>query len=291
MKVLTLIFLLLLSTYSLAITTIHTVGKQKPDDASHDYFIGLLRLALTETTNEYGKATIKTLPQPGQERMLRLLAADKFYDVIWAGGSEERDRKLLKIAFPLFKGGLGWRGMVIHRSNAKTFSLYESLSELRTAVACQGSHWPDADILEQSGLTVYRVGHFDAMLQMVALQRCDYLPLSIFEGQAELDIVQEAFPHLMFYQNLIIKYSITMNFFVNVNNQTLADRLTLGLNRLHNSGAFDSYMTQHPLTKHAFPLTKFSSAKVITLNNTNVYDNELKEYGLKWPKKNAVITK
>lgn len=285
MKLTILAFLLLLSSNSFANTTIHTAGKQKPDDASHDYFIGLLRLALTETTAEFGKAIIKTIPQPGQERMLKLLAAGKFYDVIWAGNSKKRDEQLLKIPFPLFKGGLGWRGMIIRLQDKSNFASINTISKLRKAIACQGAHWPDADILEQAGLTVYRVGHFDAMLHMIELKRCDYLPLSIFEGQAELDIVQKSFPNLIFYQDLIIKYPISMNFFVNVNNTKLANRLTLGLKKLDDSGALLNYMTSHPLTKHAFPLTKFMSAKVITLNNTNNHSINLDRYGFKWPKK------
>jgi len=285
LKLITLVLLLAFSSNSFAIITIHTVGKQKPDDASHDYFIGLLRLALNETTTEYGKAIVKTIPQPGQERMLKLLAAGQFYDVLWAGDSKKRDAELLKIHFPLFKGGLGWRGMIIRHQDKEKFASYNNLSELSGAIACQGAHWPDADILEQSGLTVYRVGHFDAMLQMVALQRCDYLPLSIFEGQAELDIVQESFPNLIFYQDLIIQYSLKMNFFVNANNNKLANRLTLGLTRLNNTGALYHYMKHHPLTKHAFPLTKFKGAKVIKLKNADEHNSELEQFGFKWPNK------
>ncbi len=275
----------MLSANSFATTTIHTVGKQKPDDASHDYFIGLLRLALTETTAEYGKAVIKTIAQPGQERMLKLLADDKFYDVIWSGGSKKRDAELLKVPFPLFKGGLGWRGLIIRQQDKKKFASFNNISELSGTIACQGAHWPDADILEQNGLIVYRVGHFDAMLHMVSLQRCDYLALSIFEGQAELDVVQESFPNLIFYQDLIIKYSISMNFFVNINNTQLANRLTSGLRKLNASGALYHYMTHHPLTKHAFPLTKFKTSTVITLNNADADNIELNRYSFKWPNK------
>jgi len=285
LKLILLAFLLVSSINSFAVTTIHTVGKQKPDDASHDYFIGLLRLALTETTAEYGEAVIKTIPQPGQERMLKLLADGKFYDVIWSGDSKKRNAELLKVPFPLFKGGLGWRGLVIRQQDKQKFASFNNISELSGTIACQGAHWPDADILEQNGLIVYRVGHFDAMLHMVALQRCDYLALSIFEGQAELDVVQESFPNPMFYQELIIKHPISMNFFVNASNNKLANRLTLGLKRLNDSDVLYHYMIHHPLTKHAFPLTKFKSSTVIKLNNADADNIELERYGFQWPNK------
>ena len=52
-----------------------------------------------------------TVPFPGQERTLKFLALGAFYDVIWTANSDVRDTRLLKIPFPLFRGGLGWRGM------------------------------------------------------------------------------------------------------------------------------------------------------------------------------------
>jgi hypothetical protein len=277
------ILLLLISAQCLSVTTVTTTGKQKPDDASHDYFIGLLRLALIETSEEYDYAVLQTVPYPGQERMLKLLALGAFYDVVWAGNSHIREEDLHKVPFPLFRGGLGWRGMIIRQQDIVKFSQFTSKKDLNNVIACQGLHWPDADILEHAGLSVARVGHFDAMLQMVELKRCDYLPLSIFEGQAELDVVQSSFPNLVFYQDLIIQYPLSMHFFVKSNNKQLADRLYLGLKRLYNSGDYFKYMKSHPLSHHAFPLSKFKNSKVIRLENPNNAQAELDKFGLAWP--------
>lgn len=278
--------LLLISLHCFAVTTVTTTGKQKPDDASHDYFTGLLRLALIETADEYGYAVLHTVPYPGQERMLKLLSLGAFYDVVWAGNSDLRQTKLHKVNFPLFRGGLGWRGMIIRQEDKAKFSKITSINTLKDLIACQGLHWPDADVLEHAGLPVARVGHFDAMIQMVALKRCDYLPLSIFEGKAELAIVKDSFPSLVFYEDLIIKYPLNMHFFVKSNNKELAKRLSLGLERLFHSGKFDNYMKEHSLTKHAFPLSKFQKSRVIMLENPNEKYSELVEFDLKWPKGN-----
>lgn len=280
------LLILLFSFKCFAVITVTTTGKQKPDDASHDYFIGLLRLALIETSQEYENAIIQTVPHPGQERVIKLLAMGAFYDVAWTGTSNARDEKLHKVPFPLFKGGLGWRGLIIRRDTQERFSGVKSVAELKDTILCQGSHWPDADILEHNGLTVYRAGHFDAMLQMVVLKRCDALPLSVFEGQAELKLVQKSFPELMFYQGLIIRYPLTMHFFVNLAKDELAERLNTGLERLQSSGQFDQYMQQHRLTKNAFPLSQFIDAQVINLNNPEIENKSPNKYFLKWPKHN-----
>jgi hypothetical protein len=165
------ILLLLVSVHCLAVTTITTTGKQKPYDASHDYFTGLLRLALIETADEYGYAVLHTVPYPGQERMLKLLALGAFYDVVWAGNSTARESTLHKVNLPLFRGGLGWRGMIIRQQDSDKFSKITSIKDLDGLIACQGLHWPDADVFEHAGLAVARVGFFDAMLQMVELNR------------------------------------------------------------------------------------------------------------------------
>ncbi len=277
------ILLLLVSVYCHAVTTVTTTGKQKPDDASHDYFTGLLRLALIETADEYGYAVLQTVPYPGQERMLKLLALGAFYDVVWAGNSITRESQLYKVNFPLFRGGLGWRGMIIRQQDSGKFSKIKSVKDFAGLIACQGLHWPDADVLEHAGLAVARVGFFDAMLQMVEMKRCDYLPLSVFEGQAELAAVKESFPNLIFYQDIIIQYPLTMHFFVKHNDADLAKRLTLGLQRLYESGSFERYMKEHPLTKNAFPLTKFEHSTVIKLDNPNSTPADLERFGLVWP--------
>lgn len=283
MKLLSFLLFFILSFNCLALTTVTTTGKQKPDDASHDYFINLLRLALIVTSEEYGNAIIRTVPHPGQERVIKLLAMGAFYDVAWTGTSIARDTQLHKVPYPLFRGGLGWRGMVIRRDNQQRFSSIQSIKDLKGTIACQGSHWPDADILEHNGITVYRVGHFDAMLQMIVLKRCDFLPLSIFEGEAELALVQQSFPELMFSQELILRYPLTMHFFVNLEKAQLAKRINQGLEKLHASGELSRYMQTHPLTKNAFPLSKFGNAQVLELINPE--SQEPNPYTFKWPNK------
>jgi hypothetical protein len=285
MKPTLLVCLLFISFYTFSVESITTVGKQKPDDASHSYFIGLLKLALEETEQRYGKTIIRTVPHPGQERVMRLLADGNFYDIVWSGSSIKRNNVLLNIPFPIFKGGLGWRGMVIRKQDSERFSKINSINDLSQLIACQGLHWPDADVLELNGLSVYRASRFDAMLQMVVLKRCDYLPLSIFEGEAELALVSKSFPELVFQQDVILKYPLMMNFFVHKNNFALAERIFLGLTKLDESGRYLHYMQQKRLTKNAFPLEKYRSSKVIELKNTNINNAELKEFGLDWPKK------
>ncbi|MGJ8692823.1 MAG: substrate-binding periplasmic protein [Thalassotalea sp.] len=246
------------------VITIHTTGPQKQNDASHDYFISLLSLALN-SNNPAQQYQIKNVPHAGQARVLKLMEQGRYYDVIWSGYSAKRTQKLIHIPFPLFKGGLGIRGAIIRKDDT-SLSQIQGLDDLRNKVICQGLNWPDAVILKNAKLNVVEVNHFDAMLKMVALKRCDLLPLSIFEGQSELNAVQELFPNLIFSTNFLITYYLEMNFYVNKSNQALADKITAGLEKLAVSGKFNAFMAQHSLTKNAFPLSRYVKANQVKLN-------------------------
>lgn len=265
-------------SYVCALSSITTIGPQRVTDVSHTYFISLLELILTATETSASPTQINLVPYPGQGRTIALMANSDLFDVIWTAESPERNAKIRKIPIPLLKGGLGIRGLVIRSSDASNFSNYNT-KQLRSKIACQGMHWPDADILQNSGFNVHRVLHFDAMLEMLSLERCDYLPLSIFEGKAELDIVKSVFPELTFYQGTIIRYPLAMYFYVRKDNPELADRLLMGLQILESKGELMRLMQTHPLTKTAFPLEQYEDSQIINLNSPhNAYSSAEQAY-------------
>lgn len=256
----------LIVTFCYAENTVTTIGPQRVNDVSHTYFLSLLESALKITNVGQEPTQLKVVPFPGQGRTIALMHNSSLIDVIWTAESPDRNEKILRIPVPLLKGGLGVRGLAIRVSDKAMFSAIEP-HDLRAKLACQGMHWPDSDILENSGFKVHRVLHFDAMLEMLTLNRCDFLPLSIFEGQAELEVVKTVFPELTFYQDLLIKYPLAMYFYVNKNKPQLQQRLSLGLQKLQDNGELLRLMQTHPLTKNAFPLSQYDNARIITINN------------------------
>ena len=245
--------------------TINTIGPQKQNDASHDYFVSLLSLALN-AHDDNKSYQIKTLPHAGQARAVKLLEQGLYYDVIWSGYSAERSKNLIRVPFPLFLGGLGIRGAIIRKSNT-SYARLNTLEELREKIICQGLNWPDAKILQRAKLNVVEVGHFDAMLEMVSLKRCDLLPLSIFEGQSELNAVQASFPNLTFSTEVLLSYYLEMNFYLNKSNQALAEQIHLGLKKIANNGQLKQFMGQHPLTQNAFPLSSYQHLTSINIES------------------------
>lgn len=241
------------------IEQIRVLDQRKPDDASHKYYVELLELVLDASAPEYGPARLLFFKYPTHERSMRMLASGGELDVAWGGDSRWRSANLLKVDFPLMKGGLGWRGMVVRKEDQPKISSFRSVADFNRErlVACQGLNWPDVTYLRSAGFKVLEVRSLDSMMNMVGNQRCDFLPLSVYEGQTEVQSVSHRFKNLTFIYEPILRYPLKMYFFVNVDKPKLSGRLLSGLLIIQASGEFDRFIRQHPLTQHAFPLSRF----------------------------------
>lgn len=253
------------------VTTIFTPGPQKKEDASHVFFVDLATIALAKSGGNY---IIELSPYAGQGRTIELMAQNKTYDFLWSASSTERYEKLLQVKFPLFKGGLGWRGSIIRNEFSGEFSRIRSIKELSKYVACQGLHWPDADILTHAGLAVQRMEKFDDMVKMLDSKRCDYLPLSLFEGRAELALIQHRYPDLVFSTALILHYPLVMNFYVRPDYPQLATDLLVGLKKMETESRVLDYLKRHTLTKSAFPLSQFEDSTILDMENSEFTEHQ-----------------
>lgn len=194
---------------------IRVLDQRKPDDASHRYYVELLELILDASAPEYGPAQLLFFEYPSHARSMRMLASGGELDVAWGGDSRWRSTHLLKVDFPLMKGGLGWRGMVVRKGDQYKISGFRSIADFNRErlVACQGLNWPDATILRHAGFRVLEVQGLDSMMNMLGNLRCDFLPLSVYEGQTEVEAVAHRFKNLTFIYQPIIRYPLNMYFF------------------------------------------------------------------------------
>lgn len=272
---------------------IHTLGQQSVQEASHAYYQDLLALVLKNTEAEFGKAEIRELPPPSQGDMHYLLMKGDFIDLHRFGTDLKVEQDLLPIRVPLLAGGLGWRGLMIRKSDAMAFSQLNNISQLKNLTACQGHLWPDATILEHAGLKVLRVDGYDQMLQMLSKKRCDYFPRSIFEGPSEVRQFSKHYPDLYFETDVLLKYPYAMYFFVKKDNLPLAARLERGLSELALSGKLQQFMQQHSVTRHVFPLSQYRDSLVFNLVNPILPEQtpvDQPEYWLQLPSTTRVVT-
>lgn len=111
--------------------------------------------------------------------------------------------------------------------------------------AIQGINWPDVIKMRNAGLTVETIQWPPTnMHKLVSEGIVDYYPRSVLEVFHELQSINN--PQRAIEKNLMLVYDIEDYFFVAKENKKLADRVTLGLQRIIQNGRFDNYMKQFP---------------------------------------------
>ncbi|QIR13150.1 substrate-binding periplasmic protein [Shewanella aestuarii] len=251
--------------YSTAREVIRVEAIQSDDNRSYVYFVDLLHEVLAKTDAENGLVEVQAVDiYVSQARAFQLLKTGQL-DVIWAGTNLEREQQFAAIPIPLIGGLLGIRVPVIRQESLSQFEAITSADELKQLEACQGSQWPDTDILAFNGYKVERVISFNLMYSMLQQGRCDYFLRGMNEVYAEL--TAPANKNLIAFEGIVLRYPLPMYFFVAKNNQALQQRITLGLQRMVDSGELNAFIKQHPTTRDIFPLTQFSQSLIFELTN------------------------
>lgn len=234
-----------------------------------DLFNLLLTRSLDVTTTKYGEYEIDyRFFDVYQNRSMRMLQSGEL-DIMYVMTNKEREAQYLAVKFPLVKGLLGHRLIVVNREN---LSQYQGISkeQLSQKVACQGTHWPDTQILEANQFNVVKVLNLESMYKMLDKGRCDYFPRSVLEVNSELERFAKVHPRLAIVKDVMLVYPAPVYFFVKKSNQALAKRLLDGLTILSDSGEMEKLLVSQPLTKHVFPLSQWQEVKQIHLFNPNL---------------------
>jgi hypothetical protein len=170
-----------------AVVDVRIRAPQSESDVVHGYFWDLLALALKKTDAEYGAArVVVTSFNITQKRALASLDKGNHIDINWVG-TNKGESQYLPIRVPLNMGLLGYRLLAIQKAREAEFDRIETVEELKMLSACQGTHWPDSDILERAEFNVARVVHFESMYKMLLAGRCDFFPRSFTEGYGEVE--------------------------------------------------------------------------------------------------------
>lgn len=219
------------------------------DDPFRRYCIEALKLAAQRSGESY---VLEPVPLPvGQGRVIRQMAAGEGpLQLIWSMTSEQRERQLLPLRIPLDRGLMGWRLLLIRRSDRALFAGMRGLQELRALTAGQMHDWPDTEILRANGLQVGTSSAFESLFTMLEHGRTDYFPRSVLEVEDELQRFG-AGRKLIIAPGLMLRYPTAFYFFVKPGERQLAEDLARGLERAVADGSLLGLFLLHmrPLLK------------------------------------------
>lgn len=229
-----------------------------------DYFTTLLVMALEASKADNEAIDIIFSPRDyAQARWINMLQNDKGNFVIWTMTDKGREQQLRPIRIPLFKGLFGYRVLLIRKQEQARFDQVHTVQDLEKLLGGQGTHWPDTLILQANGLRLTTAETTESLFRMINAKRFDYFPRGVSEARFEL--LQRNETNLVVEENILLYYPTAVYFFVNKNNEALAQRIEKGMELLIDNGKFDQFFYNHP--RVSLGLEQLKKRRIIELKN------------------------
>lgn len=252
----------LLTTPAWAQRVVHYPAPESAQDQRSEYPSELLNLALAKAGGTF-VARPATTAMPKGRAIVELARGESGLEVLWALTDQARERLLLPIRIPIYKGLLGWRIPLVRRSDEALLAGVRDVEQLRRFVAGQGHDWPDVQILQASGLRVRGVANYPALFSMLQSGRYDYLPRSVVEIEQELAANRDL--QLDMDTHIVLHYPAAAYFFVHPRNTELAQQIGRGLELALKDGSFDALFYKH--FAGALAATQLEQRVVLELKN------------------------
>lgn len=216
---------------------VRTLPSSEYDYDSHDYYSSLLRLALSKTESEFGKAKLTYIEERlVQGRIMKELSGKGSVDVFWTVTSKERETMAIPVKVPLLNGIMGLRVALILQSRINEFTFSPSNKPLTEMLAGQGHDWPDYEILHSNGFLVLGTSTYDLLIELLRKERIDYFPRALNEALVEQKALKQM--GVAVEPNYVLYYPSYIFFFVSKSKPQLAKRIEKGLHLAMQDGSF-----------------------------------------------------
>lgn len=215
-------------------------------DTRNTYKFELIKYALDITQAEYGDYLIKPYNlDPTPRRQAQLIRQGKQLNLLWASpGTIITESDVIAIPLDILQGLQGFRICLTHKSMPIETDKYHSAAALRHLTFGQGN-WSDLSIYHHNQLHPQIAPSFEALFQMLEAKRFQCLPLGINEVGLIYDEKKALYPSLSMDHSLLIYYEFPIYLYVSNKHPKLAERLTLGLERLQANGSFDQLFKRY----------------------------------------------
>ena len=202
-------------------------------------------------------------PTSTQKRKVAFLL-DKEIDVIYAGTTQKLEDTLQPVRFPITRGLIGVRLMIINKDYQPVYNQVTSLEQLQNHIAALGYEWAEIDIFSQAGLPFVEKIYDEIFVTLDKGGRF-YFPRGALEAFSELKDKQQHMPNLKVEEQLLLKYKSAVLFFVHPDNKALKAALEAGFKKGYADGSYKRFFYNHPLIKSSFDQAKLSQRTVIEI--------------------------
>lgn len=262
-----LVYLILIPVLTQAAITrvIYSAGEVQNETRFNDV-IEILCTALEKTRSRYGD--YECLPDaqimPKKRVLQELEKTEHNINVTWNPTSIELEQRFATIRFPLRKGLLAYRVLLINKENQPKFDQIKTSEDLKKVSLGQGVDWNDNAIYENYGIRVIQ-GKYSQLFKMLTANRFDGFPRGIGEILTEYEKNKERNPELSIEKNLLIYYPFPYYFFFNKQDTAIRDRVETGLRIMQKDGSFDAIFNKYH--QDAIEKLNLKGRNVIRLSN------------------------
>jgi len=178
-----------------------------------------------------------------QKRKVAMLLNDEI-DIIYAGTTTDLEDTLRQIRFPITRGNIGQRLLVINKIHQPVFRQISNLADLQQRTALLGFGWPEVELFSAAQMPISERVYDDIFLVMNDGSRA-YFPRGVLEASAELTD-RPYLVNLAIDAHLLLRYKSAVFFFVHPDNQKLADLITREFSRAYLDGSYIDFFYNHP---------------------------------------------
>ena len=200
----------------------------------------VLEAILGATSTEFGawKITESRKEYPGDEESKAFSQKNHDVFVTIAGNQKFNDDEVIVIHKPLAKNLLGYRIPIINQKDALKFP---KTSEAKIKQLTQGipETWSDADIFRHNDFAVSEEGTFDDIFDRLAKDNFDYTTFGANEVKSIFENRASRIEGLSIEDDLMFFYPFPLVFYVNPNQEKLAQRIEKGLSAIGENGTLD----------------------------------------------------
>jgi hypothetical protein len=241
-----------------------SIGIKVSDSRANNFYMEALTWILDKSGADYYLINTDH-SRSSQVRKVALVQRGEL-DVMYAGTTINMEELLQPIRFPITRGLIGSRILIINKKYKNKYGEIKDINDLQKYIGILSFGWPEKEVFEAVGLAQTEKIYNEIFESINAGSRY-YFPRGVLEAYSELIDKQEEMPRLMVEQNILLKYKSAVLFFINPNNKELAKILNAGFRKGYDDGSYKEFLYNHPLIKSSFEKAKIDQRMVIEIPN------------------------
>ncbi|GGE19727.1 transporter substrate-binding domain-containing protein [Psychroflexus salis] len=240
--------------------------------ARQTYESKILEAVLEATKHEYPKYTLKenSTDYPGHHEYKVFTEKNADLLVTVAGNKKFENIHKIVVNLPIAKNLLGYRLLIIRKSDEHLFTKINSITELQHLKQGIPESWSDVDVFKHNKFKVVEKGNFEDIFARLSAKEFDYCSFGTNEVIDILNQNAAKYEDLMMEKKVLLFYPFPLVFYVNANKIELAKRIEKGLEQILNNGVLNHiFNTFYANIKKQLHLNE---RRLITLKNPLVSD-------------------